>query len=48
MEYVVEMGPGAMMHIPSFMKIGSSIQKLFPIGFSLRNLRRCEILRSSE
>jgi hypothetical protein len=27
MKYAVEMGPGAMIYIPSFMKIGSGIQK---------------------
>jgi hypothetical protein len=28
MKYAVEMGPGAMIYIPSFVKIGSGIQKL--------------------
>jgi hypothetical protein len=28
MKYAVEMRSGAMIHIPSFMKIGSGIQKL--------------------
>jgi hypothetical protein len=28
MKYAVEMGSGAMLHIPSFVKIGSGIQKL--------------------
>jgi hypothetical protein len=28
MKYDVEMGPGAMIYIPSFIKIGSGIQKL--------------------
>jgi hypothetical protein len=28
MEYAVEMGSGAMVYIPSFVKIGSGIQKL--------------------
>jgi hypothetical protein len=28
MKYAVEMGSGAMIHIPSFIKIGSRIQKL--------------------
>jgi hypothetical protein len=28
MKYTVEMGSGAMMYIPSFVKIGSGIQKL--------------------
>jgi hypothetical protein len=27
-EYAVEMGSGAMIHIPSFIKFGSGIQKL--------------------
>jgi hypothetical protein len=28
MKYAVEMGSGAMIYIPSFIKIGSNIQKL--------------------
>jgi hypothetical protein len=28
MKYAVEMGPGASIYIPSFIKIGSGIQKL--------------------
>jgi hypothetical protein len=28
MKYAVEIGSGAMIHIPSFIKIGSGIQKL--------------------
>jgi hypothetical protein len=28
MKYVIEMGSGAMIYIPSFMKIGLAIQKL--------------------
>jgi hypothetical protein len=28
MKYTIEMGSGAMIYIPSFIKIGSSIQKL--------------------
>jgi hypothetical protein len=28
MKYAVKMGSGAMIHIPSFIKIGSGIQKL--------------------
>jgi hypothetical protein len=28
MKYAVEMGPGAMIHIPSVIKIGSGIQNL--------------------
>jgi hypothetical protein len=32
MKYTVEMGSGAMIHIPSFMKIGSGIQNLIGRG----------------
>jgi hypothetical protein len=32
MKYAVEMGSGAMIYIPSFMKIGSGIQKLMGGG----------------
>jgi hypothetical protein len=32
MKYAVEMGSGAMIYIPSFMKIGSGIQKLMGVG----------------
>jgi high-affinity Fe2+/Pb2+ permease len=32
MKYIVEMGSGVMIYIPSFMKIGSSIQKLMEEG----------------
>jgi hypothetical protein len=28
MKHAIEMGPGAMIYMPSFMKIGSGIQKL--------------------
>jgi hypothetical protein len=31
MEYAVEMGSGAMIYIPSFIKIGSGIQKLISV-----------------
>jgi hypothetical protein len=34
MKYAVEMGSGAMMHIPSFIKIDSGIQKLMGRGDS--------------
>jgi hypothetical protein len=34
MKYAIEMGSGAMIHIPRFLKIGSGIQKL--IGFTDR------------
>jgi hypothetical protein len=32
MKYATEMGSGAMMYIPSFIKIGSVIQKLMDVG----------------
>jgi hypothetical protein len=32
MRYAVEMASGAMIYIPSFMKIGSGIQKLIAVG----------------
>jgi hypothetical protein len=32
MKYAIEMGSGAMMYIPSFVKIGSAIQKLMGMG----------------
>jgi hypothetical protein len=31
MKYAVEMGSGAVMYIPSFIKIGSAIQKLIKV-----------------
>jgi hypothetical protein len=35
MKYAVEMGSGVMIYIPSFMKIGSAIQKLMEgIGYT--------------
>jgi hypothetical protein len=34
MKYAVEMGSGIMVYIPSFIKIGSGIQKLIGGGFS--------------
>jgi hypothetical protein len=34
MKYAVEMGSGAMIYIPSFIKIGSGIQKLMRGGGS--------------
>jgi hypothetical protein len=37
MKYAVEMGSGAMIYIPSFIKIGSAIQKL--IGEELHRHR---------
>jgi hypothetical protein len=38
MKYAVEMGSGAMTYIPSFMKIGSGIQKL--IGGDIQTHRQ--------
>jgi hypothetical protein len=34
MKYAVEMGSGAMIYIPNFIKIGSGIQKLRGRGFT--------------
>jgi hypothetical protein len=34
MKYVVEMGSGPMMYIPSFIKTGSGIQKLMWRGYT--------------
>jgi hypothetical protein len=34
MKYAIEMGPGAMIYIPSFIKIGSAIQKLGGGGYT--------------
>jgi hypothetical protein len=34
MKYAVEMGSGAMICIPSFIKTGSGIQKLMGVGFT--------------
>jgi hypothetical protein len=39
MKYAVEMDSGAMIYIPSSMKIGSSIQKLMGRGDSQRHRR---------
>jgi hypothetical protein len=41
MNYAVEMGSGGMIYIPSFMKIGSGIQKL--IEWNHRHTDRIEI-----
>jgi hypothetical protein len=37
MKYAVEMGSGAMIYIPSFVKIGSGIQKLMGGGMEHRH-----------
>jgi hypothetical protein len=34
MKYAVEMGSGAMIYIPSFIKTGSGIQKLMGRGYT--------------
>jgi hypothetical protein len=34
MKYAFEMGSGAMIYIPSFIKIGSGIQKLMGRGYT--------------
>jgi hypothetical protein len=34
MKYAVEMGSGAMIYTPSFIKIGSAIQKLIEGGYT--------------
>jgi putative transposon-encoded protein len=34
MKYATEMGSGAMMYIPSFIQIGSGIQKLIREGYT--------------
>jgi hypothetical protein len=41
MKYAVAMGSGAMMYVPSFIKIGSDIQKL--IGRTYRHKEGIEI-----
>jgi hypothetical protein len=41
MKYAVQMGLGAMIYIPSFIKIGSDIQKLIKVGWEInRNIAR--------
>jgi hypothetical protein len=37
MKYAVEMGSGAMIKIPSFIKIGPGIQKLLWEGYTYRH-----------
>jgi hypothetical protein len=34
MKYAIEMGSGAMIYIPSFIKIGSGIQKMMGGGYT--------------
>jgi hypothetical protein len=39
MKYAVEMGSGGMIYIPSFIKIGSSIQILIRVGWGIHRHR---------
>jgi hypothetical protein len=41
MKYTVQMGSGAMIYIPSFIKIGSGIQKLMEGGIHSQTGRGC-------
>jgi hypothetical protein len=43
MKYAVEMGSGAMIYIPSFIKIGSGVQKLIGEGGIYRHTDSIEI-----
>jgi hypothetical protein len=45
MKYAVEMGSGAMVYIPNFMKIGSDIQKLTE-GYTNTQTGRMEIVQA--
>jgi hypothetical protein len=38
MKYAVEMGSGAMIHIPNFIKIGSGFQKFMGGGGDTKNV----------
>jgi hypothetical protein len=38
MKYAVEMGSGAMIYTPSFIKVGSGIQKLMGLGDTHRKV----------
>jgi hypothetical protein len=38
MKYAVEMSSGVMIYIPSFIKIGSGVQKLMGGGWSIHRL----------
>jgi hypothetical protein len=40
MKYVVEMGSGAMIYIPSFIKTGSGIPKLIAAGYTDTLIRK--------
>jgi hypothetical protein len=43
MKYAVEMGSGSMIYIPSFIEIGSGIQKLFGRGGVYRHTNSMDI-----
>jgi hypothetical protein len=45
MEYAVEMGSGAMIYIPGFLKIGSGIQKLWEGALSHRRQGKGKVKR---
>jgi hypothetical protein len=47
MEYDVETGSGAMIFLPSFIKIGSGIQKFRVGGFTNRHTDNTEIARNT-
>jgi hypothetical protein len=42
MKYAAEMGSGAMIYIPSFIKPGSGIQKLMMEGYTCRHKRHTD------
>jgi hypothetical protein len=37
MKYAIEMGSGAIIYMPSFIKIGSGMKKLLGWGYAYRN-----------
>jgi hypothetical protein len=47
MKYTVQMGSGAMIHTPSFIKIGSGIQKLRG-GTRIEEADRISLLRKAD
>jgi hypothetical protein len=44
MTYAVEIGPGAMIYIPSFIKIGSGIQRLLGGGGIRRHTEHGDLI----
>jgi hypothetical protein len=42
MKYTVEMDPGGMIYIPSFVKIGTGVEGI--LRFRLRNLNVCKVV----